>query len=120
MFLYLAVNFINNVTWRRVDNTTLEFTCEVACRTPSITGCDVQLQSDSGARISNVSTVITGENEMINSRFVTVIVNNLKPTAEYSYTTAARVIENGLLLITNNLMGTIPAAVECKDTYVVS
>ena len=119
IILYTATHLIHNVTWRRVNNTTLEFTCEVACRTPFIVGCAVNLVSNSDT-ISNLSSNIIGMDEAISSRFVIVLVNDVDSTAEYNFTVTPTVIENGIsiLIAVSSLIGTIPTALQCKYNYV--
>ena len=114
-----ATTPIYNVTWRRVDITTLEFTCELACRTPAITGCNVNLidTSDNRERLFNFSTIVSGTDEAIRSRFVTVIVNNVNPTAEYSYTAIPQAIVDGVVISLNGIQDIIPAAIQ--GTYIL-
>ena len=114
-----ATTPIYSVTWRRVDNTTLEFTCELACRTPAITGCHVNLidTNDNRERLFNFSTIVSGTDEAISSRFVTVIVNNVDPTAEYSYTATPQAIVDEVFISLNGIQGIIPAAIQ--GTYIL-
>ena len=116
-----ATTPIHNVTWRRVDITTLEFTCELACRTPAITGCNVDLidTSDNRERLFNFCTIVSGTDEAISSRFVTVIVNNVNPTAEYSYTAIPQAIvdEVTVFISLNGIQGIIPATIQ--GTYIL-
>ena len=77
--LYNTINFFNlaiadiplyNVTWTRVNNTTVEFTCEVACRTP-ITACNINLDGSDGANKGfGSSDIINGSANAISSRFI--------------------------------------------------
>ena len=106
-----ATTPIYNVTWRRVDNTTLEFTCGLACRTPAITGCNVNLIDTSNDRNTLFSF------SAISSHFVTVIVNNVNPTAEYSYTAIPQAIVDGVFISLNGIQGIIPATIQ--GTYIL-
>ena len=100
-----SINFFNlaivdtplyNVTWTRVNNTTLEFTCEVACRTP-ITGCTINLDSSDGYNKGFGSlNIVNGSAEAICSRLVIVVVNDVDPTAECTYIASPIAIVNGV------------------------
>ena len=105
---------IHNVTWRRVDTRTLEFTCELTCRTPAITGCLISLRDTSNGRntLSSFSTILSGTDEDISSRFVTVLVNNVEPTAEYSFTAAPQAIVDRAVVTLEVIRGIIPAAIQ--------
>ena len=111
IFFNPATTPIYNATWRRIDNTTLEFTCELACRTPAITGCNINLSGGSKP-IANFSRVVSGTDEAISSRFVTVIVNNVDPTVEYSYTAIPQAIQDREIVSLNGIQGIIPAAIQ--------
>ena len=120
---YITVNFFNlaiadiplyNVTWTRVNNTTVEFTCEVACRTP-ITGCNINLESSDGAnKGSGSSDIINGSDDAVSSRFITVVINDIEPTEDCTYTATPVAIVNGVSLSFNGIPGIIPAAVQGK------
>ena len=101
------------VTWRRVNNRTLEFTCELACRTPAIVGCSVDLVNrDTNQIILLYSTVLSGTDEAIGSRNVIILVNGINPTAGYNYVAAPHARINGTLIPLNNMEGLIlPAEV---------
>ena len=120
--LYNTINFFNlaiadnplyNVTWTRVDNTTVEFTCEVACRTP-ITGCNINLESSDGATNKGFgsSNNVSGSVDAISSRFITVIINDIEPTEDCAYTATPVAIVDGVSLSFNSISGIIPAAVQ--------
>ena len=121
--MYNTINFFNlaiadtplyNVTWTRVNDATLEFTCEMACRTP-ITGCNINLDSSDGSnKGSSSSNIVNGSNEAINSRFVTVVVNDVDPTANCTFTASPVAIVNGVSVSFNSIMGIIPAIVQGK------
>ena len=55
---------------------------------------------------------MSGTDEAISSRFVTVIVNNVDPTAEYSYTANPQAIDNGASVSLNGIQGIVPAAIQ--------
>ena len=97
-----------------MDNRTLEFTCEVACRTPAITGCNVDLidTSDNMVKTSNMSTVVIGSDEAISSRFVVVLVNDVDPTIEYLYVAIPQAIENRASLSLDGIRNLIPALIK--------
>ena len=117
--LYNSINFfisvivgtpLYNVTWTRVNNTTIEFTCEVACRTP-ITGCNINLGSSDGSNKGfGSSNNVNGSAEAISSRFVIIVVNNVDPTAECTYIASPIAIVDGVSLSFNGITGIIPAA----------
>ena len=121
--LYNSINFfisviagtpLYNVTWTRVNNTTIEFTCEVACRTP-ITGCNINLEGSDGSNKGfGSSNNVNGSAEAISSRFVIVVVNDADPTAEYTYIASPIAIVDGASLSFNGITGIIPAAVQGK------
>ena len=91
------------VTWRRVDNRTLEFTCKLACRTPVIVGCSVNLINRDNNQIkSNYSTVLSGTDEAIGSRNVIILVNGINSTAGYNYVAAPHARINGTLIPLND------------------
>ena len=100
-----------------MNDTTLQFACEVACRTPAITGCTVRFEnySDSSNTLSGRSFNVNGSDEDISSRFVTVLVTDVDPTVEWTFTATPVAIVNGLVIALNGFMGIIPAAV--KGTY---
>ena len=97
-----------------MNNRTLEFTCEVACRTPAITGCNVNLNDASGGflTLNNMPTVVIGADKAISSRFVVILVNDVDPTVEYSYVAIPQAIENGVLLTLDAIQGMIPALIK--------
>ena len=116
-----AVNFINsatdpiyNATWTRVNDTTLEFICEVACRTPAISGCNINLEdnSDSSNTLSGTSFNVNRSDEDISSRFVTVLLTDVDPTVEWTFTATPVAIVNGIVIALNGFMGIIPAPVK--------
>ena len=97
-----------------MDNRTLEFTCEVACRTPAITGCNVDLMdtSDNVIKLGNISTIVIGSVEAISSRFVVVLVNDVDPTVEYLYFATPQAIVNGESLALKGIQNLIPALIK--------
>ena len=105
---------IYNATWTRVNDTTLEFTCEVACRTPAITGCHVRLvdNSDMSNEVSGTLFNVNGSDEDISSHFVTVLVTDVDPTVEWTFTATPVAIVNRVGISLNGFMGIIPAAVK--------
>ena len=110
--LAIADNPLYNVTWTRVDNTTVEFTCEVACRTP-ITGCNINLDNgDRASKGSGSSNIVSGSADAISSRFLTVVINDIDPTEDCTYTATPVVIVDGVSLSFNGILGIIPAAVQ--------
>ena len=97
-----------------MNNITIEFTCEVACRTP-ITGCNINLESSDGSNKGfGSSNIVNGSADVISSRFVTVVVNNTDPTADCTYTASPVAIVDGVSLSFNGITGIIPAAVQGK------
>ena len=102
-----------NVTWRRVNDTTLEFTCELACRTPVIFGCNVNLiNSDSHKILSSFSTILSGTNDAISSHIVIILVNGIDPAAEYIYIATPQARTNETTISFNGIEGLIlPAEV---------
>jgi len=112
---FLGATYLYNVTWRRINNdNTLEFTCEVACRTSSLFGCSVVLNSGGGG----TSSVVTGMIEAIASRHVTVVINNVDPLMSYLYYAGALVIVNRTIITSNLIRRIIPAL--CKNTSIVT
>ena len=96
-----------------MNNRTLEFTCEVACRTPAITGCNINLNDGSGDfSLNNMSTDVIGADEAISSRFLVIVVNDVDPTVEYSYVATPQAIENGVILTVDPIRGVIPALIK--------
>ena len=98
-----------------MNNTTLEFTCEVACRTPII-GCNINLEGSDGSNKGfGSSNIVNGSDEAISSRFITVVVNDVDPTAECTYiATPVAPIIGGTSVAFNGIRGIIPAAVQGK------
>jgi len=109
----IAFQHLYNVTWKRINITALEFTCEVACRTSSIDGCTVLL--DGGDSGIGYSSNITGMIEAITPRYVTVVISNLDPMLSYSYSATVLVVINMTIIHTYDRRGKIPAAI-CKNT----
>ena len=97
-----------------MNDTKLEFTCEVACRTPAISGCTINLEdnSDGSNTLSGTSFNVNGSDEDISSRFATVLVTNVDPTVEWTFTATPVAIANGVVIALNGFMGIIPAAVK--------
>ena len=65
---------------------------------------------------------MSGTDEAISSRFVTVIVNNIDPTAQYSYTATPLAIADGESVSINGIQDIIPAAIQgtfCLHTYIM-
>ena len=114
-----ATTPIYHVTWRRVNNSTLEFTCELACRTPAIFGCSVNLvNTDSSKTLSNFSTILSGTDEAISSRFVIILVNGVDPTAEFDFVATPQASVNGIITSFNGIRAIIPSA-EVQGMYFI-
>ena len=112
----IASTYLHNVTWRRINNdNTLEFTCEVACRTPLISGCAVVLRNPPGG--TEISTFVTGMIEAIAPRHVTVVIDNVDPMISYFYSASALVIVNRTSISSPLIRGIIPAL--SKNTVIV-
>ena len=119
--LYNTIDFFNlaiadtplyNVTWTRVNNTTVEFTCEVACRTP-ITGYNINLERSDGANKGfGSSMIVNGSVDAISSRFITVVINDIDPTEDCTYTATPIAIVDGISLSFSSISDIIPAAVQ--------
>ena len=110
---FLGVTYLYDVTWRRANNdSALEFTCEVACRTPSISGCSVVLSNLGGG---GTSSVVTGMIEAIAPRHVTVVIN---PMMSYQYFASVVVIVNRTIITSRVIRRIIPAL--CKNTSIVT
>ena len=92
----------------------MEFTCEVACRTPSISECNVVLSNFETGR----SNMFTGQIEDISSRFATIIfvIDNVNPMRSYQYSVGAIVIANRVLISTTLIRGEIPALIVSSTT----
>jgi len=107
IIFFVVTRYLYDATWRRINNNTLEFTCEVACRTPSITECNVVLSNLGSGR----SNMFTGQLEDISSRFatITVVIDNVDPMRSYMYSAGAIAIANGELISTTLIRGEIPA-----------
>ena len=109
----IATQVLHSVTWRRINITALEFTCEIACKTPLISGCVVVLCGGGGQ-----STAITGMAEAIAPRYVSVVITNLNLLCSYSFSASALVIVNRTFINTNIVRGRIlPAA--CKNIDII-
>ena len=91
----------------------MEFTCEVACRTPSISGCSVVLNNPGGG---GMSFVVTGLIEDISPRFVTVVIHNVDLMISYTYTASSTVIVNKTSITSNVVKGRIPALIISSTT----
>ena len=114
ILLNIATQVLHNVTWRRINITTLEFTCEIACRTPLISGCFVVLRAGGDGQ----STAITGMAEAIAPRYVSVVITNLNLLRSYFFSASALVIVNSTIITTNRVRGRIlPAA--CKNVDII-
>jgi len=112
---FLVAILLYNVTWRRINNDgALEFTCEVACRTPSISGCSVVLSNAGGS----TSTLVNGTIEAIAPRYVTIVIDNVDPMRSYEYSASALVIVNRTIIISRFIRRIIPAL--CKNTLIVT
>ena len=112
----LATNPLYNVTWTRLTNTTLQFTCETACRTP-IMGCNINLDSDSSSssrQLSGMSSTVIGSVEAISSRRLIVIVDGIDPTVDYTFTAILFAVVNSTSLALNSrsFKGIIPATIQ--------
>ena len=99
-----------------MNDTTLEFTCELACRTPAITGCHVHLvaNNDSSNSVFGTSYNINGSDEDFSSRFVSVLVTSVDPTIEWTCTVFPIAILNKTSISLSNFKDIIPAAVQGK------
>ena len=105
--LLLVATYLYDVTWRRINNDgALEFTCEVACRTPSVSGCNVVLSNLGGGKTSSVGT---GMIEAIAPRLLIVVINNVDPTISYTYFASAVVIVNRTIISSAVIRRFIPA-----------
>ena len=114
IYFNLETDPIYNATWTRVNNTILEFTCEVACRTPAISGCTINLEdnSDSSNTLSGTSFNVNGLDEDISSRFVTILVTDVDPTIEWTFTATPFAIVNRTVIALNVFKDIIPTAVK--------
>ena len=122
LFLFLAAEHLYDVTWRRINNNnSLEFTCEVACRTSRISGCSVVLSNPPGG--SGTSIVVNGSIEDIRPRFVTAVINNVDPMRSYMYSASALVIVNKTSISSKLIRRIIPALIisptTCKSMNVM-
>jgi len=111
--MYVIVyQYLYNVAWRRINLTTLEFTYELACRTPSIVGCSILLDGGSGGieYLSNITEI----NAAIASHNVTIITTNLDPMLPYSYSASVVVITNSTMYNVYDVRQKIPAAL-CEN-----
>ena len=111
LFINSATTPIYNITWTRVDDTTLEFICELACRTPNISGCSIILVNNSSSKGFGTSNIVNGSAEAISSRLTTVVVNDVDPTADCTYIATPVAIVDGLSISFNSITGIIPPAV---------
>ena len=108
LFIYIvAIKRLYDVTWKRINNT-LEFTCEIACRTPLISGCAVIL---SNGLKGGQSLNMTGMIEAIAPHYVTVVINNVDPLLSYTFSASVVVIMNTTLIYSTLVRGIVPA---CK------
>ena len=99
-----------------MNDTTLNITCEVACRTPNIFGCTINLieNNDRGRIMTGTSTTVIGMSDTFNSRYVNILVNNVNPTVDYNFTanSIATVDRESLIIILDRITGNIPAAIQ--------
>ena len=95
-----------------MNKTTLEFTCELACRTPAITGCNINLNSDTSTTLYNFSSIVNGSDKAISSRFAVILVNGIEPTAEYNFSATPHAEKSGVLISFNSKTGVIPAELQ--------
>ena len=94
----------------------MEFTCEVACRTPSISGCSVVLSNPPGG--GEISSLVNGMIEAIAPRYVTVVIYNVDPMRSYFYSASALVIVNRTIISSPHIRRIIPAL--SKNTVIVT
>ena len=112
LFINSATTPIYNITWTRVDDTTLEFICELACRTPNISGCSIFLVNNGSSKGFGTSNIVNGSAEAISSCLTTVVVNDdVDPTADCTYIATPVAIVDGVSISFNSIRGIIPAAV---------
>ena len=105
-----------NVAWKRVNDTSLQFICEVACRSQLISGCFIIVNATSGVDNSNIlllnsSTVVKGSIEAIEPRLVTISFNNVDPNLEYGY--FAYALEAAAIIRSSEIKGSIQP-LNCK------
>ena len=101
-----------NVAWRRANDTSLQFICEVACRSQLINGCSVTLDASTHTGLRNdkitllsSSTDISGDIEAIAPRLVTIHFNNINPNLRYEY--SAYALEAGATVYASKIGGLI-------------
>ena len=87
LFVSLAIKHINSVTWRRMNTTTLEFTCELSCRSRGVYGCVVVLNNHRS--ITGYSYVSYGRLQEIAPRYVTIVFNDVDPMMPHNYSVVA-------------------------------
>jgi len=114
-----ATKSIYNVTWTRLNDTTLNITCEVACRSPNISGCHIHLleNNDSGKRITGISTTVIGMSDKFNSHYVNILVNDVNPTVDYNFTANSIATVGRTFITLDSITGNIPATIQ--DIYVI-
>ena len=90
----------------------MEFKCEIACRTSSISGCNVVLSNSGGGKTSSVNV----STEDIKPQLATVVINNVDPMRSYMYFASAVVIVNRTIITTPVIRGIIPALIISPTT----
>jgi len=85
---FIEYGYISNVdTMLSEDNTTITFTCHLACQTDFITGCNITLMSGCGEEITRSCTV--NNTQTFIPRQCSVMFEKLLPT-NYTYTASAQ------------------------------
>ena len=102
-----------SVHWKRVGHTSLQFICNLACRSNNTNGCSITLTATSGAHnvLRNSSNNVQGGIEAIEARLVTVNFNSVNPNLKYKY--SAYALEVGFAIPSSEVSGTIPA-LDCE------
>ena len=99
-----------------MNDTTLNITCEVACRSPNISGCHIHLleNNDSGKRITGISTTVIGMSDKFNSCYVNILVNDVNPIVDYTFTanSIATVGREFSIATLDCITGNIPATIQ--------
>ena len=90
------------------------FTCEIACRTPLISGCAVILSNGRGGQSLNM----TGMIEAIEPHYVTVVIDNVDPLLSYTFSASVVVTMNTTVINSTLVKGIIPAY-KLYHSYVV-
>ncbi|XP_065908575.1 uncharacterized protein [Dysidea avara] len=110
-----VVQLLYNVVWKRVNSTSIQFTCEVACRTEIIVGCAVTLTSGQEMVFGN-SLNVEGSLTAFQPRSVTVNVHNINSDLQYSYSASALIEESAIS--PNLLKGFVPPSTRTQSISV--